>query len=138
MICLNKIQISILILRRGALSNHHHHLYHHDNEPTFNPFLSPDGLPCPSVQLNELKVQTAVRFLSRNSKPYDFMSHCMDISNQYVEFDMVSLRDTKKVCFRNNLNHSKAQNLSCESITTGCHQAIKAHFVSDVQRAYSK
>ena len=52
--------------------DHHHHQHDHDNKPTFNPFLSPDGLPCPSVQLNELKVQTAVRFLSRNSKLYDF------------------------------------------------------------------
>ena len=52
--------------------DHRHHQHDHDNEPTFNPFLSPDGLPCPSVQLNELKVQTAVRFLSRNSKPYGF------------------------------------------------------------------
>lgn len=67
------------------------------------------------------------------------MSQCMDISNQYVEFDMVSLRDTKKDCFRNNLNHSKAQTFRVNQLLQAViHQAIKAHIVSDVQRAYSK
>ena len=103
--------------------HHHHHQHDHDNKPTFNPFLSPDGLPCPSVQLNELKVQTAVRFSSRNSKPYDFYVtlywYIKSICWIWCDF----FERHQKVCFRNNLNHSKAQNLSCESITTGCHSS---------------